>query len=206
VFPTDDGLTLLCVAPLKTPERIAAFKRDLQGEFLAMFQALPLGPNLTNAKQVGKFHGQIATRNHRRPPSAPGMALVGDAAQVTDFVWGTGCSFAARSAQLLANAVGPALADSASDRSLHRALGRYSRAHRRAFAAHYRQTSSFSTGRALTAPERMLFAAAVDDDTVAQAVRRIGTRSIPPWRAVTPAVLTRIALHQLSFPATGVAR
>jgi flavin-dependent dehydrogenase len=196
-FPTDGGLTLLAAAPLKTPERLAAFKRDLEAEFLAMFDGLSRGPDLTDARRVGRFHGQIATQNHRRTVAAPGLAFVGDAAQVTDFVWGTGCGFALRSAELLADAVGPVLRDGVGDPSVARALRRYGRAHRRAFGAHYRQTSSFSTGRPFTLAERLLFAAAVDDDVVARAVRRVGSRSVPPWRAVTPAVVGRIARHRL---------
>lgn len=196
-FPTDGDLTLLAAVPLKTPERLAAFKRDLEGEFFAMFEGLSRGPDLTDARRVGALHGQIATQNQRRTVAAPGLAFVGDAAQVTDFVWGTGCGFALRSAELLADAVGPALRREADDPAVTRALRRYARAHRRTFAAHYRQTSSFSTGRPLSLPERLLFAAAVDDDVAARAVRRVGARSVPPWRAVTPSVVARIAGHRV---------
>ncbi len=203
IFPTDGGLTLLAVAPYRTPERVAAFKADLDGEFRRVYDGLPDGPDLSRARQVGKYRGLVATRNSRRPPSAPGLAFVGDAAQVTDFVWGTGCGFALASADLLADAVGPALAGAGSDADVDKALRVYRRRHFWAIGTHYLQTSSYSTGRPFTPPERALFRAGVRDETVAEAVHVMGSRVRPPHRVVTPTVLARAAVAAIGRSATG---
>jgi len=47
--------------------------------------------------------------NVAHTPSAPGMALVGDAALAIDPLWGVGCGWALQSAEWLADSVAPAL-------------------------------------------------------------------------------------------------
>lgn len=190
-FPTDGGLTLLCCAPLRTDQRVAAFKADIDGQFEAVMSALPDGPDLSDARRVGPWRGIIKSQNLRRPASAPGLAFVGDAAQVTDFVWGTGCGFAAAGAEWLADAIGPELAHGAADRRLDAALRTYRRKHRRTFDFHYRMITSFSTGRPFSPIERLLFRGGVHDEKVARAVSKIGSRSVSPLRAVTPSVIGR---------------
>lgn len=67
-----------------------------------------------------------------RAPFAPGAALVGDAAGYYDPFTGQGIYHAMAAAEILADAVGPALAGSEfSHRSLDRALRRYGRSQRR---------------------------------------------------------------------------
>lgn len=190
-FPTDGGLTLLCCAPLRTDERVAAFKADIDGQFAAMMSALPDPPDLRGARRVGQWRGLLKSQNLRRPAASPGLAFVGDAAQVTDFVWGTGCGFAAASAAWLADSIGPELARGASDEGVDRALRSYRRRHRRTLGLHYRLITSFSTGRPFSPIERLLFRGGVHDAKVARAVSIIGSRTVSPLNAVTPAVLAR---------------
>lgn len=193
-FPTDGGLTVLAVAPYRTPERVGAFKADLDGEFRRVYEGLADGPDLSRARRVGKYVGLVVTRNSRRPASAPGLAFVGDAAQVTDFVWGTGCGFALAGADLLADAVGPVLAQGGSDAVVDKALRVYRRRHFMALGTHYLLTSSYSTGRPFSLAERTLFRAGVRNSAVAEAIHVVGSRVRPPQRIVTPVVAGRAVL------------
>lgn len=190
-FPTDAGLTLLCCAPLRDEARMAAFKADIDGEFLSMMSSLPDAPDLSAARRVGGWQGTSKSQNIKRLPSSPGLAFVGDAALVTDFVWGTGCGFASASAAWLADSIGPVLAGGGSNRSVDAALRSYRRTHRRALILHYLQCASFSSGRPFHVGERLLFRGAAHDDRVARAVSVIGSRTVSPLRALTPAVLAR---------------
>lgn len=192
-FPTDGDLTLVAVAPKRTPERIAAFKTDTDAAFRAMHESLPDALDLSDARLVGKYIGTLAGRNSWRPASAPGVAFVGDAAQVTDFLWGTGCGFAIASGSWLADAVGPALASSGSDAEVDRGLRRYRRTHARRLAPHYLMTSPYSTGRPLSPFEHALYRAATRDEHVARAVHTVGGRTENPLRSLSPGVMLRIA-------------
>ena len=62
-----------------------------------------------------------------RRPAAPGLALVGDAAMTSDYLWGTGCSFAFRSSAWLVDATTSALLRA---EDLDPALRRYAARHR----------------------------------------------------------------------------
>lgn len=193
-FPTDGGLTLLAIAPKKTPERVAAFKADLDGEFRRFQQALPDGPDLSDAKLVGKYIGTLSQRNSWRPASRPGLAFIGDAAQVNDFVWGTGCGFAIATGAWLADAVGPALASGAGDAAVDRALRAYRRQHVRRLAPHFLLTSAYSTGRPLSGFEHALYGAGASDQRVAHAIHTVGGRTESPLKTLSPGVLARIGL------------
>ena len=205
-FPTDGGLTLLAVAPTKTPERIAAFKADVDEEFRRIHQSLPDGPDFTDARLVGRYVGTVSARNSWRPPAAPGLAFVGDAAQVTDFVWGTGCGFAFASGAWLADAVGPVLAAGGSDAVVDRALRRYRRQHVLRLAPHYLLTAAYSTGRPLTPFERALYGAGSRDSRVGRAIHTIGGRTENPLRSLGPAVVARVAAASVRSSPGAVAR
>ena len=192
-FPTDGDLTLVAVAPQKTPERIAAFKADTDAAFREMHAALPDPLDMSEARLVGKYIGTLSGRNSWRPASAPGVAFVGDAAQVTDFLWGTGCGFAIASASWLADAVGPALAAGGSDAAVDRGLRRYRRQHVRRLAPHYLMTAPYATGRPLSPFEHALYRAAARDEHVARAVHTVGGRTENPLRTLSPGVMLRVA-------------
>jgi menaquinone-9 beta-reductase len=193
VFPTDGGLHLLAVAPLRTPERLAAFKADREGEFLRVFDALPDGPDLSQARRTGNFLGTVKVMNKRRRAAAPGLAFVGDAAQVSDFVWGTGVGYAVRSGAWLADAAGPVLARSGSAAELDAALTHYRQQHTRELALHHRMTADYSGGRGFNLPERLLFGAGPHDPTIARAMHELGSRERPFQKIVTPRLLARAA-------------
>lgn len=192
-FPTDGDLTLVAVAPKRTPERVAAFRADTDAAFRELHAALPDPLDMSDARLVGKYIGTLSGRNSRRPASAPGIAFVGDAAQVTDFVWGTGCGFAIASGSWLADAVGPALVARGSDEVVDKGLRRYRREHTRRLAPHYLMTAPYATGRPLSGFEHALYRAAARDEHVARAVHTVGGRTEHPLRSISPAVLLRIA-------------
>lgn len=193
-FPTDGGLTVLAVMRKTEPSRVAAFKADLEGEFERCYDDLPDGPDVRAGRRVSKFVGALKMENSWRPAAAPGVAFVGDAAQVTDYLWGTGCGFALCSGEWLADAVGPALAAGADDVAVDAGLTAYRKQHRRELAPHYLMTSDYSSGRGFSVPEKLLFGGGVRDPTVARAVHRIGARMATPQRILSPVVMARAAV------------
>ena len=190
----------VCSAPMRTEERIAAFKADLDGEVVSMMSSLPDGPDLSSAHRVGTWRGVVTSENSRRQVSSPGLAFVGDAAQVTDFVWGTGCGFAAAGAQWLADGLGPVLAEGKSDRAVDAALRSYRRPPRHEFGMHHRLIAGFSTGRTFNPIEKLVFRGGAWSDRVAQAVSTMGARTVSPLRAITPPILARAALARRVRP------
>ena len=79
--------------------------------------------------------GKLDMTNVTHARTAPGLALVGDAAMAIDPLWGVGCGWALQSAEWLADGVSAALGEpraSADARALARGLKRYERTHRRA--------------------------------------------------------------------------
>ncbi|MDX3536586.1 NAD(P)/FAD-dependent oxidoreductase [Streptomyces sp. MB09-01] len=105
-FPNDDGVTVMAVLPDK--KRLPAFREDLEGSFLSFIRALPEAPPIDSAERVTKIIGAVNYPLHSRKPTAPGVALIGDAALTGDPLWGVGCGWALQSAQWLAEAVAPA--------------------------------------------------------------------------------------------------
>ena len=88
--------------------------------------------------------GKIDMTNRMRVPTAPGLALIGDAALATDPLFGVGCGWAFQSAEWLADAVAPALGG---DESLDEGLRRYRRRHSRQLRGHAWMIHDYATGR-----------------------------------------------------------
>jgi menaquinone-9 beta-reductase len=186
-FANDDGITLISLAPHK--DRLPEFREDLEGAFVRYCAALPEAPDFSAARRVTKIMGRLDMSNIRRRASGPGVALVGDAAQASDPLWGVGCGWALQSGEWLASELDGTLS---SDRDIDRALGQYRRQHRRALAAHHRMICDYSTGRPLRPPEKMLFTAATRDQHVARALGfTLLGRMATPQRIFTPGLLAR---------------
>ncbi|MFD8858251.1 NAD(P)/FAD-dependent oxidoreductase [Streptomyces vinaceus] len=107
-FPNDDGVTVLAVLPDK--ERLPAFREDLEESFHAFVRALPEAPAIDSAERITKIIGTVDYPLHTRKPTAPGVALIGDAALTSDPLWGVGCGWALESARWLTEAVAAAAA------------------------------------------------------------------------------------------------
>jgi hypothetical protein len=130
--------------------------------------------------------GKIDMTNVAHTPSAPGLALVGDAALAIDPLWGVGCGWAFQSAEWLSDSVAPALLGA---EPLDAGLKRYRRRHARGLRGHSLLMYDYAGGRKLTPPERLLFsAAAAHDERLTQVFEAFGTRNIGPARMFASAL------------------
>ncbi|MFF1494329.1 NAD(P)/FAD-dependent oxidoreductase [Streptomyces sp. NPDC058304] len=185
-FPNDDGVTVLAVLPDK--KRLPAFREDLEGSFFEFVRALPEAPPIDSAERITKIIGSVNYPLHRRKPTAPGVALIGDAALTGDPLWGVGCGWALHSAQWLAEAV----ASAATGRGdLDRSLVAYARTHRRRLSGHQRLAADFATARPFNPVERLVFSAAARDESVARHMHLFASRLIGPLRFLNPLALAK---------------
>ncbi len=170
-FPTDSGLTFY--AAMLTKDRLPEFKADPEGALVKFLAALPDAPPIEASSRVGPVEGKIDMTNRQRVPTAPGLALVGDAALAIDPLFGVGCGWALQSGEWLADSVAPALRGEV---ELERGLRRYRRRHAQELRTHAFLIHDYATGRKLQPGERTLFAAAARDPKSAAFFERIGTR------------------------------
>jgi 2-polyprenyl-6-methoxyphenol hydroxylase-like FAD-dependent oxidoreductase len=176
-FPTDGGEVFYVAMPTK--DRLPEFKRDPEAALVSFVGDLPDAPPIRSSRLVGDVLGKIEMPNRVRVVTAPGLALVGDAALATDPLFGVGCGWAFQSGEWLADAVAPALAGS---EPLADGLKRYRRRHRRQLRGHAFFIHDYATGRRLSPPERFLFSAAARDEKVAVTFDHYATRQIGPAR------------------------
>jgi 2-polyprenyl-6-methoxyphenol hydroxylase-like FAD-dependent oxidoreductase len=187
-FPTDNGLTLYAAMPTK--KRQDEFRRDGVPALVSYIAALPDAPPILASRMVGRMVGKIDIPNVIHAPTAPGLALVGDAALATDPLWGVGCGWALQSGEWLADSVAPALRG---QEPLERGLRRYRRRHSRALHGHAAMIHDYAGGRKLNAFERVLFSCAARDERLTLTFTAMATRNITPARAVV-AALPRVAM------------
>jgi len=190
VFPNDDGVAVLATMPGKA--RLDEFRGgDTEKALLSMYDGLSEAPDLSAAERVSDVIGAVDYPSILRPRiTAPGVALIGDAAMVCDPLWGLGCGFAFQSAEWLAQEVSPVLRAGG---EVDRATERYAKTHARRLRPHFKLTSDFSKVRTFNRLERLLFGGAPYDEVVADAFWRYGTRNASPAALLSPRVLTRAA-------------
>lgn len=185
-FPNDDGVTVIAVLPDK--KRLPAFREDLEGSFMDFVRALPEAPPIDSAERITKIIGSVNYPLHSRKPTAPGVALIGDAALTGDPLWGVGCGWALQSAQWLADAV----ASAATGRGdLNRSLAVYARRHRRRLRGHQYLAADFATARPFNTLERLMFSAAARDESAARHMHLFASRLIGPLRFLNPVALAK---------------
>jgi flavin-dependent dehydrogenase len=194
-FPTDSGLTLYACMPGK--ERLREFKADPVAALERFVSTLPEAPPILEGRRVGPPIGKLDMPNVWRTPTAPGLALVGDAAMATDPLWGVGCGWAFQMAELLADSVAPALRGEA---SLERGLRRYRRRQARWLRPHARMIDAYAVPRPFNPGERMLFSAAARDERIAEVFNAYGTRTIGPRRMLASALPRALAVTALQRP------
>ncbi|MFE2929675.1 NAD(P)/FAD-dependent oxidoreductase [Streptomyces sp. NPDC059278] len=191
-FPNDDGVTVLAALPDK--KWLPAFKEDLEGSFLEFFRALPEAPPIDSAERVSKIIGTIDYPLHTRRPTAPGIALIGDAALASDPLWGVGCGWALQTAQWLPEAVAPSATGLRED--LDASLTAYARTHRRRLTGHQQLAADYAESRPFKALERLMFAAAARDASMARHMYMFAARLIGPLRFLSPvAVVKALAVN-----------
>jgi flavin-dependent dehydrogenase len=194
-YPNDDGVSLVgCfVERSKLPE----FKRDLDGSFTRMIDALPMAPKIHEAERVSPLLGKLDMPNTTRRLAVPGLAFIGDAAMSGDPLWAIGCGWAFQSAAWLADRTTHALLRD-HDR-VDRALSRYRRTHRKKLLAFYLQSSDFSSARKLLPHERLLLASAAKDPIMARRFTAFGEGLIGVHKVISPRSLgraTRVVLTE----------
>lgn len=204
-FPNDDDVTLVAYWGLH--HELPGVKADVDGAVRGHFAGLPDAPRLAQGERVSRWLGKTDMPNLRRRPAYEGMALVGDAAQASDPVWGVGCGWAFQSAEWLVDATAPALAAGA---PLDRPLAAYVRRHRAELVPHQLMIADYSTGRRFRAAERLLFAAGARDRASATHMHLLAGRLMPVHRFLSPRALGRAAVvvarprHDSGVRPTGV--
>jgi menaquinone-9 beta-reductase len=187
-FPTDEGLTFYAAMPTK--RRTDEFRADPGGALVRMLEGLPDPPPIGASRMVQPAQGKLDMTNVAHRPTAPGLALVGDAALAIDPLWGVGCGWALQSAEWLSDSVLPALQGSA---PLARGLRAYRRRHALGLGGHARVIYGYAGGRRFDPGERLLFSAATYDPGVARVMEAFGTRSIGPGRMLATALPRALA-------------
>jgi 2-polyprenyl-6-methoxyphenol hydroxylase-like FAD-dependent oxidoreductase len=187
-FPTDAGLTLLGCMIHK--DRLPDFKGDPERGMQAVFDGLPDGPGLDPTKRESKVIGSLDMPNIVRKPSAPGLALVGDAAMSCDPLPGVGCGFALQSAEWLSDALSPALAGD--PETIADGLKAYARQHRENLKLHAMVISAYSAGRSFDPFLKLLYRGAARDQELANRVMLMGGRWITPRQMVNEGTLGRL--------------
>ncbi|MER5886133.1 NAD(P)/FAD-dependent oxidoreductase [Streptomyces sp. NPDC001941] len=191
-FPNDDGVTVMAVLPDKS--RLPAFREDLEGSFLDFVRALPEAPPIDTATRVSKFIGTVDYPLLSRRPTAPGVALIGDAALTCDPLWGVGCGWALESARWLSDAVALAVTGRG---DLDKALAAYDRGHRRRLRGHQFLAADYAKARPFNPVERLVFSAAARDPSMARHMHRYASRLIGPREFLSPPALARAAAVNL---------
>jgi len=195
-FPTDGGLTFYAAMPTK--DRLPEFKRDPERALRSFVANIPDAPPIREAELVSPVLGKIDMVNRIRTVTAPGLALVGDAALATDPLFGVGCGWAFQSSEWLAESVAPALGGA---EPLEEGLARYRKRHARQLDGHKYFIHDYATGRRFNPIERALFAAAARDAKVAALFDAFGTRRAGPAEImprVVPRAIVVNARHRLA--------
>lgn len=195
LFPNDDGISVLGCAVTK--DQLPEFRADPRRAIERRFDGVEEAPDLNHAEPVGRPVGKIDMPNVRRPVARPGLAFVGDAAQASDPLWGVGLGFALQGAELLADALGPAIA-AGSDPDA--ALGVYRRRQRRLLLGHHLMMCDYASGRRLNPIERLMMATATHHAPTAQMFAEIGSRERPLQQIMTPPRLARMAVAAARGP------
>ncbi|HWH20071.1 MAG TPA: NAD(P)/FAD-dependent oxidoreductase, partial [Solirubrobacterales bacterium] len=195
-FPTDEGLTFIAAMPTKA--RLPEFKADPGAALIDFFESAPETPSLRGARLDDRgVLGKIDMTNRMRVPTAPGLALIGDAALAIDPLFGVGCGWAFQSAEWLADSVAPALRG---EEELEKGLRRYRRRHSHHLRGHARIIHDYASGRKMQVQERVIFSAAVRDPRVAAIFDAFGTRQIGARKMIavgTPLALVANARYAL---------
>jgi 2-polyprenyl-6-methoxyphenol hydroxylase-like FAD-dependent oxidoreductase len=190
-FPTDSELIFYAVMPLK--EHLPEFRADPEAALRAMVSSAPEAPPILASRLVSEVTGKVDMTTVTHTPTAPGLALAGDAAGALDPLWGIGCGFAFQSAEWLADSVAPALLGA---ESMEQGLERYRRRHTRGLRGHTLTITDYSSGRKLNPGERLMFSAAtMNDERLARTFEAFGSRNVGPARTFATGIPRSLYVH-----------
>jgi menaquinone-9 beta-reductase len=177
-FPTDEGQTFYAAMPAKA--RQEQFKADPAAALVEFVGSVPDAPPIRESRMLEPVLGKLDMTNRWREVTAPGLALVGDAALAIDPLWGVGCGWAFQSGEWLVDAVAPALLRG---ESLDAGLAGYRRRHARGLNGHARLMVDYATGRRLNVAEKLIFSASAHDEVLARRFDEFGSRRVGPARS-----------------------
>lgn len=199
VLPTDSALTAMGFMGSRQHD-LEPFRKDALSALLRIARSLPDAPAVDDWEFVWGPMGKIDMTIIDRRPTAPGMALVGDAALCTDPLWAVGCGWALESGAWLADSVAAALRR---EEPVTRGLARYRRK-RRQLRSHCLQINRFAEPRPLNAVERLMFSSAVRDPLLADQLELLTSRNVSA--VPRPAWLARAAIARLRTRSVKAAR
>lgn len=155
-WPTNGGLT--CVYVGGHHSEFAAFRRDVEGNFMRSLDAIPgLRDEVAAGRREERFRGTADLPNYYRTSFGDGWALAGDAGHHKDSTTGFGMSDAFISAELLATAADAALVG---ERPWKQALCDYQRRRDEATANGFRLTLRAAALAPISARMQRLYEAA----------------------------------------------
>lgn len=189
-FPTDGGLNFYAAMPTK--KLLPEFKRDPRAALERFVADIPEPPPIRDSRLVTDVIGKIDMTNRMRQVTAPGLALIGDAALATDPLFGVGCGWAFQSAEWLSESVGPALAG---EEPLSAGLKRYRRRHAKELRGHAFFIHDYANGRGMNPAERLMFSAAARDAKTATVLDAFATRQIRPQQMLPRIVPRAVAVN-----------
>ncbi len=197
-FPTDSELVFYAAMPTK--DRLPPFKQDAAKALVAYISDFPEAPPIRESQLVSDVLGKVEMPNRVRQLTAPGLAMIGDAALASDPLFGIGCGWAFQSAEWLADSAGPPLTGRG---SLGRGLKRYRRLHNRHLRGHAFLIHDYSTGRRFNLAERLLFSGAARDPELSVSFDRFATRQIGAVRMMATAMPRSVVVNARHAVARG---
>ncbi|MBF6353010.1 FAD-dependent monooxygenase [Nocardia higoensis] len=184
----DDGQVVL--AGLLDKKQYAA-AADKEAALLAAYSGLPDAPDLSNAERVSEVIGYRDYPSITRPRiTAPGVALIGDAAMSADPAEGAGLGWALQTAEWLSDAVTRPLLEGTVG-GIDAAARKYQRTHRFRLWPHQLQIVDLSKRPELSILMRVLLSAAVQDSWVGARVTKAVTRNASMFTALHPVFVAR---------------
>ncbi len=135
-----------------------------------------------------------------RRPTAPGLALVGDATLAPDPVWGQGVGWAIQAAEWLVDTTAEALAEGHPER-LDQAPERYRKQHQAAFGGRFARDADFARARPFNIFEWLMYSAAARDPKMARytgphTTRLANIRHFPPLKAIIRALWVNLTYRE----------
>lgn len=185
----DNGHVVL--AAMLDKRKLPESQVDKEAALLGAYANLPDGPDLSRAERTSDVKGYLDYPSVTRwRITAPGVALVGDAALVADPLEGSGCGWAIQGAEWLGDAVAPALLGG-DPKKIDAAARRYQWKHRYHLIPHQAQIIDLSKRSALSLLMRLVLSASVRDTRVAARFTSVITRNRSMLNALNPFFVAR---------------